>query len=182
MRIGDQGLVDHSVDTARQYGVDVRHELHIVAVVLGKVGEAVGEGLADGEMLFAAQHGALRLATEFGCIDIEPGEIAVIPRGIRFAVAIDETAAGGGGARGYVAETFDQHFELPPRGVIGANGLANERDFETPVAWYEDREGEMELVAKLGGELWTAALDHSPLARHCAGEPEQSDRILPETL
>jgi homogentisate 1,2-dioxygenase len=31
---------------------------------------------ADGEMLLVPQEGRLRLATEFGIIDVEPGEIA----------------------------------------------------------------------------------------------------------
>ena len=41
---------------------------------------------ADGEMMFVAQQGNLRFVTEFGRIDIEPGEIAVIPRGVKFRV------------------------------------------------------------------------------------------------
>ncbi|EQD70627.1 Homogentisate 1,2-dioxygenase, partial [mine drainage metagenome] len=60
-------------------------------------------------------------------------------------------------------ENFGAPFKLPDLGPIGSNGLANPRDFQTPVAWYEDRDGQMELVGKLGGELWSAALDHSPL-------------------
>jgi homogentisate 1,2-dioxygenase len=66
-------------------------------------------------------------------------------------------------ARGYICENYGQQFRLPDLGPIGANGLANSRDFETPVAWYEDREGEMELIAKFGGNLWSCEIDHSPL-------------------
>lgn len=66
-------------------------------------------------------------------------------------------------SRGYICENYGQHFRLPDLGAIGANGLANPRDFETPVAWYEDREGEMEVVAKFGGNLWACEIDHSPL-------------------
>jgi homogentisate 1,2-dioxygenase len=112
---------------------------------------------ADGEMLIVPQQGRLRFATELGIIDAEPQEIVVIPRGVRFRVElIDDTA------RGYVCENFGAAFRLPDLGVIGSNGLANPRDFATPVAWYEDREGKYELVAKFMGNLWTAEMDHSP--------------------
>ncbi|HET9106260.1 MAG TPA: homogentisate 1,2-dioxygenase [Steroidobacteraceae bacterium] len=113
---------------------------------------------ADGELLIVPQLGRLRVATELGVLEAEPQELVLIPRGVRFRVELPD-----GEARGYVCESFGAPMRLPDLGPIGANGLANPRDFQTPVAWYEDREGEMELVAKLGGELWTAALDHSPL-------------------
>src|SRR6201987_5890245 len=89
---------------------------------------------ADGEMMFVAQSGNLRFITEFGRIDIEPGEIAVIPRGVKFRVEIPS-----GPARGYVCENYGGAFTLPERGPIGANCLANARDFLTPVAAYEDK-------------------------------------------
>jgi len=113
---------------------------------------------ADGELLIVPQQGALRLATELGRLDVAPGTIAVIPRGIRFRVELPD-----GPARGYVCENFGAHFRLPDLGPIGSNGLANPRDFETPHAWYEDREGSFELVAKFQGHLWRAAIGHSPL-------------------
>lgn len=113
---------------------------------------------ADGELLIVPQEGALRLATELGRLDVAPGTIAVIPRGIRFRVELPA-----GSARGYVCENFGAHFRLPDLGPIGSNGLANARDFETPHAWYEDREGSFELVAKFQGHLWRAAIGHSPL-------------------
>ena len=113
---------------------------------------------ADGELLIVPQQGRLRLATEFGRIDVAPQEIAVIPRGVRFRVELPD-----GVARGYVCENFGAPFRLPDLGVIGSNGLANPRDFETPVAAYEDREGRFELVAKFQGNLWSAAIGHSPL-------------------
>lgn len=113
---------------------------------------------ADAEMLFIPQHGRLRLATELGSLDIEAQEIAVVPRGIRFRVELLD-----GEARGYVAENFGALLRLPDLGPIGSNGLANPRDFSTPVARYEDVEGEFELVQKLDGQLWSAAIGHSPL-------------------
>ena len=113
---------------------------------------------ADGELLIVPQLGALRVASELGVLEAGPGEILLVPRGVRFRVELPD-----GRARGYVCENFGAPLKLPDLGPIGSNGLANPRDFQTPVAWYEDREGEMELVAKLGGELFCAPLDHSPL-------------------
>jgi len=113
---------------------------------------------ADGELLIVPEHGRLHLATELGVIDLEPQEIAVIPRGVRFRVALPD-----GVARGYVLENFGAALRLPDLGPIGSNGLAQPRDFLTPVAAFEDREGAFELVAKLGGHLWRAPIGHSPL-------------------
>ncbi len=113
---------------------------------------------ADGEMLIVPEHGRLRLLTEMGVIDIAPLEIAVIPRGVRYRVELPE-----GAARGYIAENHGAPFRLPDLGPIGSNGLANPRDFETPPAWFEDRDEPFELVQKFGGKLWTTTLDHSPL-------------------
>ncbi|ARN20996.1 homogentisate 1,2-dioxygenase [Piscinibacter gummiphilus] len=113
---------------------------------------------ADGELLIVPEHGRLRLATELGVIDLEPQEIAVIPRGVRFRVELPD-----GVARGYVLENFGAALRLPDLGPIGSNGLAQPRDFLTPVAAFEDREGAFELVAKLGGHLWRAPIGHSPL-------------------
>ena len=113
---------------------------------------------ADGELLIVPQQGALSLRTEFGVLDIAPGEIAVMPRGVRFAVDLQADSA-----RGYVCENYGQLLRLPDLGPIGANGLANPRDFLAPIAAYEDREGQFELVAKFAGKLWSAAIDHSPL-------------------
>jgi homogentisate 1,2-dioxygenase len=113
---------------------------------------------ADGELLIVPQQGRLRLATEFGRIAVEPQEIAVIPRGVRFRVELVD-----GAARGYVYENYGAFLRLPDLGPIGSNGLANPRDFLTPHAWYEDREGKFELVAKFMGNLWSAPIDHSPL-------------------
>jgi homogentisate 1,2-dioxygenase len=112
---------------------------------------------ADGELLLVPQQGRLLLTTELGRLAVEPLEIAVIPRGLRFGVELTD-----GAARGYVCENFGTAFRLPDLGPIGSNGLACERDFRTPVAWYEDRDEAYELVAKFLGRLWAAPMDHSP--------------------
>jgi homogentisate 1,2-dioxygenase len=113
---------------------------------------------ADGELLILPQAGRLRLCTELGVLELEPQELALIPRGLRFKVELlDERA------RGYVCENFGAPLKLPELGPIGANGLAQARDFLTPVASYEDVTGEFELVAKFAGQLFRAELDHSPL-------------------
>ena len=113
---------------------------------------------ADAEMLIVPQQGKLRIATELGVLDIEPQEIAVLPRGVRFRVELLDDAA-----RGYVCENFGALLRLPELGPIGSNGLANSRDFLTPHAAYEDAEGEFELIAKFQGSLWRAPIGHSPL-------------------
>ncbi|MGH8029266.1 MAG: homogentisate 1,2-dioxygenase [Arenimonas sp.] len=113
---------------------------------------------ADAEMLFVPQQGRLRIATELGLIEIEPQEIAVVPRGVRFRVELPD-----GAARGYVCENFGALLRLPDLGPIGSNGLANARDFLTPVAAYEEVDGDFELLAKFQGRLWRAPIDHSPL-------------------
>jgi homogentisate 1,2-dioxygenase len=113
---------------------------------------------ADGEMLIVAQQGRLRLPTEFGVIAIEPGEIAVIPRGVKFRAELPS-----GPARGYVCENYGGAFTLPERGPIGANCLANPRDFMTPVAAYEDREVPSRLLLKWGGTMWETEIGQSPL-------------------
>jgi homogentisate 1,2-dioxygenase len=112
---------------------------------------------ADGELLIIPQHGTLRIATELGRMEVAPGTVALIPRGVKFRVEVD------GESRGYVAENHGLPFRLPDLGPIGSNGLANPRDFETPVAWFEDRDEPTEVVQKYLGSLWTTTLDHSPL-------------------
>ena len=113
---------------------------------------------ADGELLIVAQEGRLRFCTEFGIIDIAPGEIAVIPRGVIFRVEIPD-----GPARAYVSENYGGGFTLPDRGPIGANCLANPRDFLTPVAAYEDVDGKALLNVKWGGQLYATEIAQSPL-------------------
>jgi len=113
---------------------------------------------ADGELLLVPQLGRLRLHTELGIIEVEPQQVALVPRGIRFRVELPD-----GPSRGYVLENFGAPLRLPELGPIGANGLANPRDFQAPVAAYEDVDGAFELVAKFQGHLWRADIDHSPL-------------------
>jgi homogentisate 1,2-dioxygenase len=112
---------------------------------------------ADGELLIVPQQGTLAITTELGAVDVEPGEIAVIPRGVKFRVDL------AGASRGYICENFGALLRLPELGAIGANGLAHSRHFLTPVAAFEDRDGDFELIAKFQGKLWRARIDHSPL-------------------
>ena len=113
---------------------------------------------ADGELLIIPQQGAIDLKTELGRLHVAPGSIAVVPRGVKFRVDPTE-----GEARGYVAENYGAPFRLPDLGPIGANGLANPRDFETPAAWFEDSDEPTEVIQKSLGHLWHTTLDHSPL-------------------
>jgi homogentisate 1,2-dioxygenase len=113
---------------------------------------------ADGEMLVVPQEGRLHLYTEMGMLEAAPGEMCILPRGLKFCVELPD-----GRARGYVCENYGALFRLPELGPIGANGLANPRDFLTPVAAFGDRDGAFELVAKFQGKLWAAEIGHSPL-------------------
>ena len=113
---------------------------------------------ADGELLIVPQQGRQRFVTELGVIDAEPQEIVVIPRGMRFRVELLD-----GVARGYICENYGANFRLPDLGPIGSNGLANPRDFLTPVAAYKDVDEPHELVAKFMGQLWSAQMVHSSL-------------------
>ena len=102
--------------------------------------------------------GRLRLVTELGILAVAPGEIALLPRGLRFKVELPD-----GPSRGYICENYGQMFRLPELGPLGANGLANARDFEAPVAAFEDKDTPCVLVAKFQGNLWAAEMKHSPL-------------------
>jgi homogentisate 1,2-dioxygenase len=144
---------------------------------------------SDGDFLVVPQLGELRLRTEMGLLTVAPGEVCVLPRGIRFTVEVTEPS------RGYIAEVYDSHFVLPDLGPIGAWGLANPRDFLTPVAAYEDVAGDWTVVQKFGGRLFEAHQDHSPfdvvawhgnyapykydLARFCAVNSVTFDHIDP---
>jgi homogentisate 1,2-dioxygenase len=111
---------------------------------------------ADGELMFVPQQGPLLIFTELGKLEVKPGEIAVVPRGMKFQVAVD------GPVRGYLCENYGAAFRLPELGPIGSQGLAQARDFQAPVAAYEEA-GKCEVVAKFMGGLWAADFAHSPL-------------------
>ncbi|WP_446041838.1 homogentisate 1,2-dioxygenase [Streptomyces sp. SID1121] len=130
--------------------------IHLYAANAPMVDRVFGD--ADGELLIVPEHGGLLIRTELGLLAARPGEVALVPRGVRFRVELlDETA------RGYVCENYGRPFVLPDLGPIGANGLANARDFLAPVAAYEDVERPVEVVNKFCGNLWSATYDHSPL-------------------
>lgn len=139
-------------DVATNVGIGV----HVYAANVSMAGRFFYN--ADGEMLVVPQLGRLRFRTEMGVLEVAPGEICVIPRGLKFCVELLE-----GEARGYVCENYGALFRLPELGPIGANGLANARDFLTPVAAYEEIEGDFTLTAKFQGNLWEARIRHSPL-------------------
>jgi homogentisate 1,2-dioxygenase len=135
-------------------------DLEGVAVHLYRASRSMKRRLfvdADGELLIIPSSGELRLATELGVIEVGPGAVALVPRGVKFRVEV------AGDSRGYVAENQGAPFRLPDLGPIGANGLANPRDFETPVARFEDSDEPTEVIQKSLGHLWTTTLDHSPL-------------------
>ncbi|VWX59862.1 Homogentisate 1,2-dioxygenase [Burkholderiales bacterium 8X] len=112
---------------------------------------------ADGEMLLVPQQGRLVITTEMGVLDVKPGEIALVPRGVVFKVALPD-----GPSRGYICENYGAQFRLPELGPIGSNGLANARDFKAPVAAFESQPGEYEIVKKFGGRFWRAPMRQSP--------------------
>jgi homogentisate 1,2-dioxygenase len=112
---------------------------------------------ADGELMFVPQQGTIAIFSELGRLEAAPGEIAVVPRGIRFQVGVDEPV------RGYLCENYGAHFRLPELGPIGSQGLAQKRDFLAPVAAFEDRAAQCEVVAKFLGNLWVCPCDRSPL-------------------
>ena len=136
-------------------GTGIGIAVHAYAATVSMRTRAFGN--ADGELLIIPQQGALHLVTELGCFAVAPQQIAIIPRGLRFRVELPD-----GPSRGYVCENYGALFRLPDLGPIGANGLANPRDFETPVACFEDRDTSYEIVQKFQGRLWSTTLDHSP--------------------
>jgi len=113
---------------------------------------------SDGDLLIVPQEGSLEFKTEMGILSVKPGEIIVIPRGIKFQVKIIDEKA-----RGYICENFGMPFRLPELGILGANGLANPRDFQIPQAAFEESKQDYKIVTKFQGLLWSAPIDHSPL-------------------
>ncbi len=145
-----------TMTTAGDAGTQTGMAAHVYLATRSMVDEVFWN--ADGELLIVLQQERLRFVTEFGQLDAEPGEIVVIPRGVKFRVELL-----GGPARGFVCENYGGAFTLPERGPIGANCLANARDFLAPVARYEDKDVVTRLTVKWGGALWETMLAHSPL-------------------
>jgi homogentisate 1,2-dioxygenase len=145
-----------TITTAGDSDTQAGMAAHVVMVTRSMEAEYLFN--SDGEFLVVAQQGRLRFCTEFGVIEIEPGEICIIPRGVIFRVELVD-----GPARAYVCENYGGAFTLPDRGPIGANCLANPRDFLTPVAAYEDREEPSRLYVKWGGDLFVTEIGQSPL-------------------
>ncbi|MBX3279129.1 MAG: homogentisate 1,2-dioxygenase [Acidobacteria bacterium] len=139
-------------DVTAQFGIGV----HIYAATASMTGRYLYN--ADGEMLIVPETGRLLLKTEMGRLPAAPGEVAVIPRGVKFQVELLDD-----GARGYVCENYGALLRLPDLGPIGANGLANPRDFLAPVAAYESSEGDYQLLVRFQGRTWAAGIGHSPL-------------------
>ncbi len=132
------------------------HAIHLYAANASMQGRYFYN--ADGELLIVPQKGLHIVRTELGVLEVNAGEICVIPRGIKFLVEAPE-----GVLRGYICENYGSPFRLPDLGPIGANGLANPRDFVSPEAAFEEQEGDFQVVAKFQGQLWSASIDHSPL-------------------
>jgi len=131
-----------------------------IAVHIYRATHSMGERYfwnADGELMFVPQQGEILLWTELGKLQVAPGEIAVVPRGMKFKVEVTEPV------RGYLCENYGPAFRLPELGPIGAQGLAQPRDFLAPVAAFEETKGACQLVAKFMGGLWATELAHSPL-------------------
>lgn len=146
----------HTMTTAGDVNTQTGMAAHIYHVTEDMIDDYFCN--ADGELLIAPQTGGLDIAAELGRISIGPGEIAVVPRGMKFKVALIN-----GPSRGYVCENYGAKFTLPERGPIGANCLANRRDFETPVAWFEEKETPCRIILKWCGGFHRTEIGHSPL-------------------
>ncbi len=145
-----------TVTTAGDVNIQTGMASHVYLVTQSMVDEYFYS--ADGELLVVPQEGKLRFCTELGVIDVEPKEIALLPRGLVYRVEVLE-----GPCRGFVCENYGQKFDLPNRGPIGANCLANPRDFKCPVAAFEDREVPSRVVLKWCGQFHETRIGHSPL-------------------
>ncbi|QQQ17354.1 homogentisate 1,2-dioxygenase [Brevundimonas vitis] len=148
-----EGLVTYGGNGDAEAGTGVG--IHLYAADRSMVDRVFYD--ADGELLIVPQEGAHRFVTEMGIIEALPGHVVVIPRGVRFRVELF------GPSRGYVCENYGAPLQLPDLGPIGSNGLANARDFETPVAAFEDVSRPVQCIQKYGGRLWATTFEHSPL-------------------
>lgn len=150
------------VDGLATIGVNGSVEMHVGAAIhVYRANTSMTDRFfldADGELLIVPQQGRLDVVTECGRLVVAPGEVVVVPRGMTFRVELPD-----GPSRGYVCENHGAAFELPERGPVGSDGFANDRDFLSPVAAYEDREGDFRLAYKYGGGLFECAIGHSPL-------------------
>ncbi len=146
----------HTVTTAGDVNTQTGMASHVYLITESMVDEYFYS--ADSELLVVPQSGRLRFCTELGVIDLEPKEIAILPRGMVYRVEVLD-----GPCRGFVCENYGQTFELPNRGPIGANCMANPRDFKTPVAAFEDREAPSRVVIKWCGQFHETRIGHSPL-------------------
>ena len=144
-----------TVTTAGDVHTQVGMAAHVYLATASMEGEAFYS--ADSEMLVVPQEGRLRFVTELGVIELGPQQVALMPRGLVFRVDVIE-----GPARGFVCENYGLKFDLPHRGPIGANCLANPRDFLTPVAAFEDREAPTRVVVKWCGGFHASEIGHSP--------------------
>lgn len=149
----------HSIKTVTTAG-DVNGQAGMACHVYAATADMVDEHFfnSDGELMFVPELGRLRVLTEMGIIELEPNEICIIPRGMVFRVELPD-----GKARGYICENYGAKFTLPDRGPIGANCLANPRDFKTPVAWFEEKDTPTKLLIKWCGKFHKTTLPHSPL-------------------
>ena len=132
---------------------------------------------ADGELLIVPQVGSLLIRTEFGNLEVTPSEFVVIPRGIKFCVNLADREA-----RGYVCENYGAMLRLPELGPIGANGLANSRDFLTPQAAFEDVEGDCQVISKFGGRLWESIFRSFAFGRGGVARQLRSLQVRSESL
>ncbi|EFJ30466.1 hypothetical protein SELMODRAFT_267178 [Selaginella moellendorffii] len=137
----------------------LRHGYMIHIYVANKSMEDCALANADGDFLIVPQQGRLWIKTEFGKLQVCPGEIVVLQLGMRFAIELPDATS-----RGYILEVFSGHFQLPDLGLIGANGLAEVGEFETPVAWFENKhcEAGFTIFHKFGGQMFSAKQEHSP--------------------
>jgi homogentisate 1,2-dioxygenase len=159
---GDADFVDGMVTLCANGDADAQAGIGSLVYLANKSMDKRAFVNADGELLLVPQQGRLVITTEMGVLEVAPGEIALLPRGVLFKVALPDSEAGAGPSRGYVCENYGAQFRLPELGPIGSNGLANARDFQAPVAAFEDAAGAYEVVKKFGGRFWSAPMQHSP--------------------
>jgi homogentisate 1,2-dioxygenase len=160
--VGDADFVDGMATLAANGDADAQAGIGSLVYLANKSMDQRAFVNADGELLLVPQQGRLVITTEMGVLEVAPGEIALLPRGVLFKVALPDSEAGAGPSRGYVCENYGAQFRLPELGPIGSNGLANARDFQAPVAAFEDGAGAYEVVKKFGGRFWSAPMQHSP--------------------